>query len=217
MSAHLTLPQAYALLLLRPDGKLTDAEQTFDPGVAGAVLGDLALRGLVQFDGRKVIPVKSAPVGDPVIDGMKERIDASSSPRRPATWVSRYANATVGRAVLTGLVGRGVVARQEHRVLGIFPSVRWPERDGGPAKLLRVELSDVLHDGVAPSPFAAALIGLLSATNSLRGQFGAVDRQRVKALTTGDWVADAVKSVVQTRHTSTTIGAGAVGPMSSSS
>jgi hypothetical protein len=189
MSAHLTLPQAYAVLLLRPDGRLATASQTFDPGAAGAVLGDLALRGVLQFDGRKVLPVKSAPVGDPVIDGMKELIDLSPSPRRPASWVSRNANGALREAVLTGLVERGLVAHQEHRVLGIFPSARWPERDGGPAKLLRGELSDVLHAGIAPSPFAVALIGLLHATGTLRGQFGKVDRQRIKQLTDGDWVA----------------------------
>lgn len=211
MSAQLTLPQAYALLLLRPDGKLAVSSQTFDPGVAGAVLGDLALRGVLQFDGRKVVPAKSAPVGDPVIDGMKEQIDLAPAPRRPASWVSRYATGALRQAVLAGLVDRGLVVRQEHRVLGIFPSTRWPERDAGPAKLLRGEIGDVLHLGAAPSPFQVALIGLLNATGTLRGQFGKVDRQHVKALTDGDWVAGAVKSVVQSRQTAATAGGGAAG------
>lgn len=211
MSAQLTLPQAYALLLLRPDGKLAVSSQTFDPGVAGAVLGDLALRGVLQFDGRKVIPAKSAPVGDPVIDGMKEQIDLAPAPRRPSSWVSRNANGSLREGVLAGLVGRGLVTRQEHRVLGIFPSARWPERDAGPAKLLRGEIGDVLHLGAAPSPFQVALIGLLEATGTLRGQFGKVDRPRVKALTDGDWVAGAVKSVVQSRQTAATAGGGAAG------
>jgi hypothetical protein len=211
MSAQLTLPQAYALLLLRPDGKLAVSSQTFDPGAAGAVLGDLALRGVLQFDGRKVVPAKSAPVGDPVIDTMKEQIDLAPAPRRPSSWVSRNANGALREAVLAGLVDRGLVTRQEHRVLGIFPSARWPERDGGPAKLLRGEVGDVLHLGVAPSPFAVALIGLLNATNTLRGQFGKVDRQRVKMLTDGDWVAGAVKTVVQSRQTAATAGGGAAG------
>ncbi|WIB12325.1 hypothetical protein [Curtobacterium sp. MCPF17_052] len=73
------------------------------------------------------------------------------------------------------------------------------------------EIGDVLHLGVAPSPFAVALIGLLNATGTLRGQFGKVDRQRVKALTDGDWVAGAVKSVVQSRQTAATAGGGAAG------
>ena len=42
-------------------------------------------------------------------------------------------------------------------------------------------------------------------------QFGKVDRQRVKALTDGDWVAGAVKSVVQSRQTAATAGGGAAG------
>jgi hypothetical protein len=216
MSAQLTLPQAYALLLLRPDGKLATTGQVFDPGAAGAVLGDLALRGLLQFDGRKVIPTKSAPVGDPVLDGMKEQIDLARAPRRPASWVSRNANVTVRAGVLAGLVERGLVTRQERRIFGILASARWPERDSGPAKLLRGEIGDVLHLGAAPSPFAGALIGLLNATGTLRGQFGKVDRQRVKALTDGDWVAGAVKSVVQSRQAAAA-GAGAAGAAASSS
>ena len=211
MSAQLTLPQAYALLLLRPDGKLAVSSLAFDPGAAGAVLGDLALRGLLQLDGRKVVPVKSAAVGDPVIDGMKEQIDLAPAPRRPASWVSRYATVTLRAAVLAGLVDRGLVTRQEHRIFGILASARWPERDAGPAKLLRGEIGDVLHLGAAPSPFQVALIGLLNATGTLRGQFGKVDRQHVKALTDGDWVAGAVKSVVQSRQTAATAVGSAAG------
>jgi hypothetical protein len=217
MSDDLTLPQAYALLLLRPEGKLAVSSQTFDPGLAGAVLGDLALRGLVQLDGREVIPIKSVPVGDPAIDEVKERIDLSPSPRRPASWVSRNANGALREAVLTGLVDRGLVTRQEHRVLGIFPSARWPERDGGPEKLLRGEIDDVLHERVAPTPFAVALIGLLHATGTVRGQFGKVDRQLVKDMTHGDWVADAVKKVVQSRQAAASAGASGAGAAAASS
>jgi hypothetical protein len=217
MSVQLTLPQAYALLLLRPEGKLAVSSQTFDPGAAGAVIGDLTLRGSLQFDGHKVIPVKTAPVDDPVVDGMKEQIDLAPAPRRASSWVSRNANGALREAVLTGLVDRGLVTRQEHRVLGIFPSVRWPERDGGPAKLLRGEIDDVLHARVAPTPFAVALIGLLHATSTLRGQFGKVDRQLVKDMTRGDWVADAVKKVVQSRQAAASAGASGAGAAAASS
>jgi hypothetical protein len=193
----LTLPQAYALLLLRSDGAFVTTAQWFDAGLAGAVLGDLALRGVITLTRGRVVSRKSGPLGDAVLDDIRMMIDTSSAPRRPTSWISRFGNRTLRESVMYDLAQRGLVERHERRVLGLFPVVRWPERDGGPEKHLRGELAEVLHGIVPPTRFAIALIGLLRATSTLRSQFGAVDRRFVRELTRNDWVGAAVETTIQ--------------------
>lgn len=202
MSESLTLPEALALLLLDPGGRLLATGQAFDAGLAGAALGDLALRGQVSLERKRVVVAKAPPTGNSAVDGFVHFLEAAPSPRRPTSWVSRLGNRGLRDAVLGGLVHREVLAREERRVLGIFPSVRWPERDGGPEKALRAELWAVLQGQAAPTPFTTALIGLLQATRSLRTQFGPQDRARVRWITQGDWIAEAVRFVIRQAESS---------------
>lgn len=210
MAEQLTLPQAFALLLVRPDGKIGMAAQNLTVGLGGAVLADLALRGLVTYERPRVLARKAPPTGDPVLDGPHGEILAAPSSRRVTSWVGRLGKRPLRDAVLDGLVQRGILDRQERRVLGIFPSTVYPERDGGPEKLLRGSIGDVLRGALVPTPFTAALIGLLDATGTLRPQFGKVDRALVRRITEGDWVAPAVKSVLQSQQASAS-GAAAAG------
>lgn len=217
MAEQLTLPQAFALLLVRPDGKIGMVAPNLTIGLGGAVVADLALRGLVTYERPRVLARKAAPTGDPVLDGPHGEILAAPTPRRVTSWVSRLGKRPLRDAVLDGLVQQGILDRQERRVLGIFPSTAYPEQDGAAEKLLRGSVGDVLHGSLVPTPFTAALIGLLDATGTLRQQFGKVDRPLVRRITEGDWVAAAVKSVLQSQQAGVTAAgaAGAAGAASS--
>ncbi|PYY32848.1 hypothetical protein DEJ16_13590 [Curtobacterium sp. MCJR17_055] len=197
MPASLTLPQAFALLLVASDGRRIPPGQVLDAGLAGAALGELALRGMVSLDHNRVIVAKAPPPGDPALDGFLTLLETAPAPRRPTSWVARLGNRGFREAVLNGLVARGVLGREEKRFLAVFPSVRWPERDAGPAKALRAEVSAVLRGQAEPTPFTSALIGLLQATRTLRPLFGTQDRALLRRITEGDWVAAAVRTIVQ--------------------
>lgn len=196
MAEHLTVPRAFALLLIEPDGRRVVAGQTFDAGLAGAVLADLALRGAVSLRGTDVQVVDGTPTGDPVLDGVVEMIGASGSPRSATWWVSKLGRRPLRDDVLGGLVADGLLTEAQRKTLRIFPSTTYPERDGGPESLLRAAIADVLAARSAPTPFTAAVIGLLDATGTLRRQFGTVDRGRVTVITSGAWASPAVKAVL---------------------
>ncbi|WIB36964.1 MULTISPECIES: GPP34 family phosphoprotein [unclassified Curtobacterium] len=209
MAEQLTLPQALALLLVRPDGKVGLTEQGITVGLGGAVVGELALRGLLTYEHPHVIARKAPLTGDPLLDGPFTEIVATPKSRRAGFWVGRFGKNALRIAVLEGLAERGILDREERRALGIFRSTVYPERDGGPEKALRAGIADVLEGRLLPTPFTAALIGLLDATGTLRKQFGKVDRAIVRRITEGDWVAPAVKSVLAAQAAATG-GAGAV-------
>jgi hypothetical protein len=209
MAEQLTLPQALALLLVRPDGKVGLTEQGITVGLGGAVVGELALRGLLAYEHPRVVARKAPLTGDPVLDGPFTEIVAAPKSRRAGFWVGRFGKNALRIAVLEELAERGILDREERRALGVFRSTVYPERDGGPEKALRAGIADVLEGRLLPTPFTAALIGLLDATGTLRKQFGKADRAIVRRITDGDWVAPAVKSVLAAQAAATG-GAGAM-------
>lgn len=197
MVEQLTVPQAFALLQVEPDGRHALDGSTLDTGLAGAVLADLALRGAVSLQDGLVAVVNGAATGDPVLDGVVGSIAAAGAPRKAKWWVSRLGKRQLRDDVFAGLVERGVISVEQGKVLGLFPTTKHPERDGAPEALLRSGIADVLAGRAGPTPFSAAVIGLLDATNTLRKQFGAVDKDLVKEITSGSWASPAVKAVLE--------------------
>ncbi|WP_434770550.1 GOLPH3/VPS74 family protein [Curtobacterium flaccumfaciens] len=197
MAEQLTVPQAFALLQVEPDGRHALDGSTLDTGLAGAVLADLALRGAVSLQDGLVAVVNGAATGDPVLDGVVGSIAAAGAPRKAKWWVSRLGKRQLRDDVFAGLVERGVISVEQGKVLGLFPTTKHPERDGAPESLLRSGIADVLAGRAGPTPFSAAVIGLLDATNTLRKQFGAVDKDLVKEITSGSWASPAVKAVLE--------------------
>jgi len=197
MAEQLTVPQAFALLQVEPDGRHALDGSTLDTGLAGAVLADLALRGAVSLQDGLVAVVNGAATGDPVLDGVVGSIAAAGAPRKAKWWVSRLGKRQLRDDVFAGLVERGVISVEQGKVLGLFPTTKHPERDGAPEALLRSGIGDVLAGRAGPTPFSAAVIGLLDATNTLRKQFGAVDKDLVKEITSGSWASPAVKAVLE--------------------
>jgi hypothetical protein len=197
MAEQLTVPQAFALLQVEPDGRHALDGSTLDTGLAGAVLADLALRGAVSLQDGLVTVVNGAATGDPVLDGVVGSIAAAGAPRKAKWWVSRLGKRQLRDDVFAGLVERGVISVEQGKVLGLFPTTKHPEQDGAPEALLRSGIGDVLAGRARPTPFSAAVIGLLDATNTLRKQFGTVDKNLVKEITSGTWASPAVKAVLE--------------------
>ncbi|OII26761.1 GOLPH3/VPS74 family protein [Curtobacterium sp. MCBA15_013] len=197
MAEQLTVPQAFALLQIESDGRKSTDVQTLDAGLAGAVLADLALRGVVSLQDGFVAVVNGAAIGDPVLDGVVGTIAAADKPRKAKWWITRIGKRPLRDDVFAGLIARGLITLEQGKTLGIFPTTKYPERDGGPEALLRAGIGDVLAGRAEPTPFAAAVIGLLDATSTLRKQFGKVDRALVKEVTSGGWASPAVKAVLE--------------------
>lgn len=196
MADPLTIPQAFALLQIAPDGRRTTDGQHLDIGLAGAVLADLALRGAITLADGRVTMASGTVTGDAALDEVLGSIAASGTPRKAKWWVQRLGKRPLRDAVLAGLVQRGIISEEQRTTLVVFTTTRHPERDGGPEALLRSGIADVLAQRSSPSPYLAALIGLLDATETLRGQFGRVDKALVKSIAEGEWASPAVRAVL---------------------
>jgi hypothetical protein len=209
MAESLTIPQAFALLQIAPDGRRSTDGQRLDLGLAGAVLADLALRGAITLSGDRVAVGSGRVTGDATLDEVLGSIAACGSPRKAKWWVQRLGKRPLRDAVLAGLVRSGLITEEQRTTLVVFTTTRHPELDGGPESLVRSAIADVLAGRTAPTPYLAALIGLLDATNTLRDQFGRVDKAVVRTIVEGGWASPAVRAVLADIQTAAVV-AGAI-------
>jgi Golgi phosphoprotein 3 (GPP34) len=152
------------LLLFLDDEKGSDqASWGGDPGLAGAILLDLtARRALMEADG-DLVAVPGAEPDHPLLAAAHAAIDASDKRRDAKGWVGRLPKELkpLRERVAERLVERGVLTEQRRKLLGLFPSTRFPASDAEPERELRERLRAVLLVERQPTPQEAMLIALL--------------------------------------------------------
>ena len=149
--------------------------------LAGAVLMDLALRGKIDADLEKVEVIDSSPTGEPLLDGPLERIVSESEPFSAREWIGRLLpeSEAVEEGALSRLVERGVLRREEKRVLWVFKERRYPMVDDTEEKEVKRRLVDLLLSDEIPSPRDVALIALVDACDLLGTVLSAREVERV--------------------------------------
>lgn len=203
------------LLLLDDETGAISGAGTLHYTLGGAVLVELALRGLVELsderagmDGAKVRAVKREPPADPLLRSAYDR--AAERPRGVQTLLIEI-GASLAAPVIDRLLERGLVRRESKRVLRIFRTSTLPANDTGHEAALLERVRAVLEDGAPPDERTAAVIALLSSSGSLPSLHPAVNwstmvYQRAKDLENGSWAAEAVNTVVSRTVAATTVG-----------
>lgn len=192
------------LLLLDDDGASIQGAGTLYYTLGGAVLTELALLGRVETDdtgvlnGPRVTPAGTGPLPDPLLQQAYDTVAEKTQRVQPLLVAL---GADLWREVIDRLARRGLVERQESRVLGLFRTTRWPAADQEHEARLRERIRAVLEDGEAPDPRTAAVIGLLSASGalpSLRPPLPWTTRTatRAKEIEQGQWGPEAVATAV---------------------
>ena len=199
------------LMLLLLDDETGAVRQThLRPLLGGAVLADLALGGAVDVEEKRgfwhtarVHPVAGRRPADPVLAAAYDEVAAK--PRSAQDLVNRIGK-PLKDDLTDRLVERGLVRREEHRVLGLYPTTRWPAEDAAHEQEVRRRLGDLLVRGLTPDPRTVALVALLTAVDlthkvvDREGLSGAEVRKRGKTLVEqmddGEWAAKAVRDAV---------------------
>ncbi|KXX60571.1 GOLPH3/VPS74 family protein [Rhodococcus sp. LB1] len=201
------LAEDLLLLLLDDTSGKPVVDGTRMPRVlAGAVLLELALGHVVTpaelgddvKKGRLVVRGGVRPQ-DPLLARAVDLI-GTSKPMKPEAAIEKLAK-NLRDELAKRIVDAGWVREERGKVLGIFPTTRWPEVDGSHERALRSELSAALLDGVTPTPRTAALVSLLSAVDAAPKLFPDADRRAVKKrareIAEGDWAGKAVRKSVE--------------------
>ncbi|MDO9379478.1 MAG: GPP34 family phosphoprotein [Nocardioidaceae bacterium] len=200
------------LLLLTDDesGRVASMAPV-DTGLGGALLVDLAVAGRIDFSGKPKKPVvhvvDPTPVGHPALDEALRRLGEKTDEKAQAA-VDRIGRKS-RESLYDSLAARGVVRREDGKVLGLFPTTKWPEVDSSAEREVRAELHAALVQGVTPTERAAALASLLLAMDQLGLVVERPDRKaakaRAKAISEDDAVGDGVRAAVQAAQTAATM------------
>lgn len=219
-AGDLSLPQAFLLLATNDnDGEPELPAYVLRTTLAGAILAELELLGAIELHGKHVRATGTAPETElrPELELIREK----SRPHTPKRWISMLEGRREARHVYEGMAVRGIVEPVGERHLGLFRTVRYPEKDHGPeaALLQEVRAAAGLSPTEAPptkaSPDATlpasaqpearttaagppdarimALIALLHAAGLLRRLFPEVDQNRADELVRNHWPSRAVE------------------------
>ena len=191
------------LLLFDPESGTIAGEGTLYYVLAGALLSDLALEGLVRTEGNGLGGPLVLAEGDTAPDDELLRTGwqyVADKPHRVQT-VLAAVGPSLRSPVLERLVARGDLDRTRGRVLGILPTERLRLGDTGRPDSLVTAVRAELADGVEPDSRTAALTALLSPSGSLPTLWreipwtGAV-AERARAFERGDIGADGAAEAV---------------------
>lgn len=211
------------LLLVTDDatGKPIVGSTELDHALAGGVLLELAMCGRVDVEkgtgvvrGDRVVVADASRTGDSVLDDALSRI-VEKSRRKPDSVVGALRKGLRAR-LYEGLADRGILRMEQGRVLGLFPSTRWPAVDSAHERQLRHALHDALVVGVEPQPRIGAIVSLLYAIKAVPKVVDSREHKRVvqaraKAIAEGAWAAAAVRKAVEAVNAATVAAVAAAG------
>jgi hypothetical protein len=208
---------AEELLLLSHDeetGRPNISEAAVDVTLTAAVLAELTLAGRFRYVEGRLEVLDPTPTGDDELDKVLRDI-AASKPRETRFWLDRLTNPTRRWNLLKRLAERGVLSEEHGKVLGLFRTTKYPERDPGVEREIRRRVRDVL-DGAAPDERVSVLVTLVGACGLGQKLFPDARPERVVEITEGQWtgpaVSEAITQIMHAIHTavrvSTTMGMG---------
>ena len=132
-----------------------------------------------MVDGR-ISVIDPSPTGDEILDHALEEIRSARKPRGAQHWVRKLGGRSPRDQVTDQLLARGVLRRQDDKVLWIFPYTRYLAEDSAPELELRTRLRDAVLNGRTPDARSAALLSLIKSCNLADDVFGSADRRRVR-------------------------------------
>lgn len=194
----LTLAEELALLAFDArTGKVVGAAAgRLEYGLAGAVLMELLIEGrLTARDGRLEVSDASR-TGEPVLDHVLARVRETRRLRDLRGWVDRLATPELRELVVDRLVDRGVLSRESGRVLWVFASSRYPERDPAPEQRVRRRVRRAVLEERHPGVHLAALVSLVEACGLVGEIFSQEElrraRPRLERIASGEFVGGVV-------------------------
>ena len=134
-AAELNLPQAFLLLATNDkDGTPDVPVYALRTTLAGAILAELELIGAIGLQGKRVKATGTAPPTN--FQHELELIRGKSRPHTPKRWVSMLEGRAEVQRVYEGMAALGIVEHVGEKHLGVFRSVRYPEKDHAPEAAL---------------------------------------------------------------------------------
>ncbi|WP_309108630.1 GPP34 family phosphoprotein [Arthrobacter sp.] len=142
-AVELNLPQAFLLLATTDkDGKPEVPVYALRTTLAGAILAELEQIGAIELQGKHVRATGTTPTTD--FQRELDLIRHKSRPHTPKRWVSMLENRAEVQRVYEGMASLGIVEQAGEKHLGLFRTVRYPEKDHSPEAALLKKIQAAL-------------------------------------------------------------------------
>lgn len=171
-----TLTEEILLLTLDDDGRfLALPEHAMEFALTSAVLMDLALRRRIDTDLEQLVVVDPTPLADDILDPVLAGLARSPKPYNAKRWVSVLSQegGAIRERALARLVARGVLRRQDEKVLWVFGRRRYPLEDGREVAEAKLRIVDVLSSDRIPEMRDVVLVALARAAGLFEPMLGA--------------------------------------------
>ena len=179
------------LLLALDDEKGTIIDKTsIKYGLVGALLMDLALANKIDTDLENLMTVDTSPTGDDILDDVLAQIAQSDKTRTTAYWLVRLSegSSTIKERVLDRLIQKGILRREEQKILWVFARRRYPVMDDKEEKEVKTRIREVVLSDSIPDSRDVVLISLIKGCylvdeifsheeiDAIRGRIGQIAR-----------------------------------------
>ena len=209
MNPPLTLVEEIELLSLddKTGAHLPLLPEALGYGLAGAILADLELAGRITTGGKVVEVKNSAPNGNSLLDPWLALIVSEPATHPIAYWLSVFSDEkpTIESAALDHLISRGILKREDKKILWVFGLRRYPTVHNEERVEVRTRLARLIQSDEPPPQFDATLISLLNGCSLLSSVFtewhleGRSDRIQASASSdpVGREVAESLRQMIE--------------------
>ncbi len=171
---ELNLIEEFLLIALDDDkGQFVTDSTHLYYGFAGAVLLELAVREKIRIFNDKVELTNDAYEKEIVINKTIDMLKESDKYRKIDYWVNKLADNAkqLKEDTLKGLMHKGILNREDSKILWIIPNTKYPTQNLTPENKIRQRLHDVMLEGAKSNPRDIMLLSLIDVSELTREAF----------------------------------------------
>ncbi len=165
------LTLAEELLLLGLDDKtgevMLSVSTALPFGLAGALLLDLFISKRIELRYDKVVVVNSESIGNSLLDETLSLLNQKDKSEKVSYWI-KHLNVSIDdmfEKIINQLVNKGILKRQEKKILWLIPIERFPTKDPIPEVMSRISIRRIVLENEEPDNRTLALLSLIKASN----------------------------------------------------
>lgn len=175
---------------------------SFEYGLIGAILMELALMNKIDTDLKNLILIDEAETGDEIFDKVIRFIKEYPKSKDAKYWVnvicSRIEN--LKDLLLARLIEKGILKEVEKKILWVFSKRRYPVVDNKEEKEVKTRIRDTILSDEIPDPRDIVLISLVRTCGLMDEIFSPeeieIANSRIAQIAKMDLIGQAVSKVV---------------------
>jgi len=150
--------------------------------LVGALLMELAMLDRVDTDLKGLRVVDTAPTGDALLDETLKEMSGHRESQPVSRWLMTLSSHAqqIQDKVLAGLIAKGILKQENHKILWVFEVRRYPAIDNHEIKEVKIRLRELILSNDLPDPRDAVLISLVAACRLFNEIFTSRELEKVQ-------------------------------------